>query len=156
MTKRAASMAAVVALSWIMLSAPASHAGEINTGYFGNVAIEGYDPVAYFREGRARKGDPAYSYEWFGAEWHFSTPENRLIFEEDPIAFTPQYGGLCADGVAYGAVTANIDPELFSIIDGKLYLSYDPEAKREIEEIAGQLGRAEENWPEVQKRFVGN
>lgn len=130
--------------------------GEVNTGYFGNVAIKGYDPVAYFVEGRARKGSPDVAYSWLGAEWHFTSRENRTLFETNPISYAPQYGGYCADGVAYGALTANIDPEAFAIVDGKLYLNYDPLAKREIEEIPGQIDRADANWPDVQERFLGN
>lgn len=130
-------------------------AGEVNTGYFGNVAIEGYDPVAYFTEGRAVKGRPDLAYEWLGAEWHFAKPEHRELFRSDPISYAPQYGGMCADGVAYGMVTVNLDPEAFSIIDGKLYLNHDPGANQELREIPGQLAKADANWPEVRERFLG-
>lgn len=131
-------------------------AGEINTGYFGNVAIEGYDTVAYFEEGRAVRGSADYSYEWFGAEWHFSKPEHRALFKENPLAYSPQYGGLCADGVSYGGMTANIDPEAFSIIDGKLYLNADMAAKEELDNDPSRIESAETNWPKVKKRFTGN
>ena len=128
-------------------------AGEINTGYFGNVAIEGYDPVAYFTEGKAVKGKAEYAHDWLGAEWHFANADHLQRFIADPVAYSPQYGGMCADGVAYGTMTVNIEPEVFSIIDGKLYLAFDPGAKQEIEELPGQLEKAEANWPEVKARF---
>jgi YHS domain-containing protein len=147
------SMAALVsAPSW----AGELKAGEMNTGYFGNVAIKGYDTVAYFEQGKAIKGDPDYSYEWFGAKWHFSNPEYRALFKENPLAYSPQYGGLCADGVSYGGMTVNIDPEAFSIIDGKLYLNADLAAKEELENDPSRIESAEANWPKVKKRFTKN
>lgn len=153
-TVRAGFTAGLAAIA-LGVSAIAAPAGEVNTGYFGNVAIKGYDPVAYFEEGRAVKGSPDNAHEWLGAEWYFSNPRYQALFEEDPLAYAPQYGGLCADGVAYGAMTVNIDPESFVIIDGKLYLNYDPEAARELQEIPGQVGRADEKWPEVKQRLSG-
>lgn len=128
-------------------------AAEVNTGYFGNVAIEGYDPVAYFTEGRAVKGTAEFVHEWLGAEWHFANADHLGRFVADPVSYAPQYGGMCADGVAYGTMSVNIEPEIFSIIDGKLYLAFDPGAKQEIEELPGQLDKAEANWPEVRERF---
>lgn len=144
------------ALTTASSQAGEANAGEINTGYFGNVAIKGYDTVAYFEEGRAVKGSPDYSYEWFGAEWRFSKPEHRALFEENPLAYSPQYGGLCADGVSYGGMTANIDPEAFSIIDGKLYLNADMGAKEELDNDPTRVESAEANWPKVRTRFKGN
>ena len=61
--------------------------GDINTGYFGNVAIKGYDPVAYFTMGKATPGDPAISAEWLGAEWYFANTRDRDLFVADPIAY---------------------------------------------------------------------
>lgn len=131
-------------------------AGEINTGYFGNVAIKGYDSVAYFTKHRAIKGSEDFSYDWLGARWIFSSEEHKMMFAENPVNYAPQYGGHCADGIAYGDLTRNIDPQAWRIIEGKLYLNYDQGAAAEIEEIAGQLQKSEENWPEVRARLLGN
>lgn len=122
--------------------------GEVNTGYFGNVAIKGYDPVAYFTEGKATPGDPAITAKWLGAEWHFASTKDRDLFIANPIAYAPQYGGHCADGMAYvsTAVTVNIDPTAWSVIDGKLYLSYDPGSAKDLAEGAGLIGKADANW----------
>ena len=122
--------------------------GDINTGYFGNVAIKGYDPVAYFTMGKATPGDPAISAEWLGAEWYFANTRDRDLFVADPIAYAPQYGGHCADGMAYvdTAVTINIDPTAWSVIDGKLYLSYDPGSAKDLAEGDGLIGKADTNW----------
>jgi YHS domain-containing protein len=131
-------------------------AGEINTGYFGNVAIKGYDSVAYFTKQRAIKGSEDFSYDWLGARWIFSSEEHKVMFAKNPVNYAPQYGGHCADGIAYGDLTRNIDPLAWRIIEGKLYLNYGQGAAAEIEEIAGQLQKSEENWPEVRARLLGN
>jgi YHS domain-containing protein len=125
-------------------------AGEVNTGYFGNVAIKGYDPVAYFTEQRAIKGNEDISHKWLGAEWNFSSEKHKKLFSENPVKFAPQYGGFCADGIAYGDFTTNIDPQAWRIIEGKLYLNYDHGSAAELEEVEGQLAKIEKNWPEVQ------
>lgn len=129
-------------------NAQAVKAGNINTGYFGNVAIKGYDPVSYFTAGKPLVGDPAISTNWLGAEWHFASKKNRDLFVADPISYAPQYGGHCADGMAYvaTAVTVNIDPTAWRIIDGKLYLNYDPGSAADLEGTAGLVGKADANW----------
>lgn len=129
-------------------------AGEINTGYFGNVAIKGYDPVAYFTLHRAVKGSKQHSLEWLGAEWHFASDEHRQRFSASPVKYAPQYGGHCADGIAYGDRTTNIDPEAWRIIEGKLYLNYDKGSAAELEEVPGQLEKVEANWPKVKAQLV--
>lgn len=62
-------------------------AGEINTGYFGNVAIKGYDSVAYFTKHRAIKGSEDFSYDWLGARWIFSSEEHKVMFAENPVNY---------------------------------------------------------------------
>lgn len=135
----------------VLVFSAAAKAGEVNTGYFGNVAIKGYDPVAYFTDSRARKGSDDIAYKWLGAEWHFSSDQHRALFSKQPVKYAPQYGGYCADGVAYGDTTANIDPEAWRIIDGKLYLSYDPGSAAELTDVPGQLNKAEANWPRIRE-----
>jgi hypothetical protein len=106
-----------------LLAAGSASAVEYNTGYFGNVAIEGFDTVAYFTEGTARKGSPDITTEWQGATWQFASAENRDLFIKDPAAYAPQFGGLCTEGVAFGEITVNLTPESFAIVDGKLYMN---------------------------------
>ena len=96
-------------------------AGEINTGSRGSVAIKGYDPVAYFTEQRAVMGELTISHEWLGAIWRFSNEKHKTLFTRDPVKYAPQYGGYCADGVTYGVLVTDIDPEAWRIINGKLY-----------------------------------
>jgi YHS domain-containing protein len=145
----------LLAMTLINTSGLAS-AGEVNTGYFGNVAIKGYDPVAYFTEDRAVKGSENFSHAWLGADWNFSSEKNKKLFTENPVQYAPQYGGHCSDGIAYGDTTTNIDPEAWRIIAGKLYLNYDQGAAVEIEEIDGQIARAEDNWPKIRTSLIAS
>ena len=112
-------------------------------------AIEGYDSVAYFTEKKPIQGRPDLSYEWQGASWYFSTPENRELFIAAPEKYAPQYGGYCAYGVSQG-VTPEIDPHAFHVQDGKLYLNLSKVVlKRWKEDIPGYIKDADKNWPEL-------
>ncbi|MGI9503249.1 MAG: YHS domain-containing (seleno)protein [Geminicoccaceae bacterium] len=126
----------------------------INTGYFGDVAIKGYDPVAYFTEGKAIKGSDAHAYRWLGATWHFANAEHKDMFTRNPVTYAPQYGGHCADGVSFGTITTNIDPTAFRIIDGKLYLNYDPGAASGLEADLAKVTNGQQYWPEVKASLI--
>jgi hypothetical protein len=90
-------------------------------------AIRGYDPVAYFIDNKAVAGDRHFtSTSLINKQlvtWHFSSLQNKQLFERDPEKYTPQYGGYCAYAMSYGLVVSS-DPHAFSIIDDKLYLNY--------------------------------
>jgi YHS domain-containing protein len=155
--KRTTRLWGLTALAAIGLSAEtrAVLADEsVNTGYFGGVAIMGYDPVAYFTENRAVKGSEKYSYDWLGTPWHFASREHQEMFASQPIKYAPQYGGYCAGEVVAGSVTVDIDPNAFKIIDGKLYLIYD---KPDADDFAAHAGdyvtAADANWPKVKARL---
>jgi YHS domain-containing protein len=122
----------VCCISLLGLAAQVQASDEVNTGYFGNVAIKGYDPVSYFTEGQAVPGSDKYTYEWLGASWHFSSAGNQQKFSMSPLDYAPQYGGYCAVGVAMGTRTKDIDPEAWEIIDGKLYLNYSKEVAKQF------------------------
>lgn len=114
-------------------------------------AIKGYDPVAYFKEGKPVKGDGEQKLEWKGATWYFSSEENKNLFEANPEDYAPQYGGYCAYGVAKGGLY-KIEPEAWKIVDGKLYLNYSFKFQKEWEEdIPGYITEANKNWPELIK-----
>jgi YHS domain-containing protein len=123
----------------------------VNTGYFGNVAIEGYDTVAYFTDGKATKGSEKYSYDWLGASWQFATDEHRKLFQANPISYVPQFGGVCAEGMAYNEMTVNIEPEAWQIIEGKLYITAGAAF---VEDMAALRPKAEENWPAVARELT--
>lgn len=115
-------------------------------------AIRGYDPVAYFTEGRPVKGSPAFTHRWNGAAWRFSSAENRDRFAAAPQAYAPQYGGYCAYGVASG-YAVKIEPDAWSVADGKLYLNYDRRVQADWrKDVPGYVRKADANWPGVLAR----
>ena len=148
-------LAALVAL--LMFGSPVAAGEAVNTGLFGGVAIKGYDPVAYFTEGKAMKGSEKFAYDWLGTPWHFASAKHRDMFSADPARYAPQFGGYCTLGVAVdGHAAENIDPErAWRIVDGKLYFVYDPTYVQELDGPARAewLAKAEANWPEVQARL---
>jgi YHS domain-containing protein len=73
---------------------------RINKTTLDSLALKGYDPVAYFREGRPVEGRKEFAYQWMEATWRFSSAENRDAFARDPEKYTPQYGGYCAWGIS--------------------------------------------------------
>jgi YHS domain-containing protein len=152
---RAFRVVLVAALAAIASSAPAGAGTAVNTGYFGGVAIEGYDTVAYFTDGRATKGSEEFAYDWLGVTWLFANAEHRDLFAKKPVQYAPQYGGHCALGTAFGESTANIDPEAWSIVDGKLYLQYSKGGRDEWErDRANRIAAADQKWPEVKARLA--
>lgn len=88
-----------------------------------NIAIDGFDTVAYFTDGEAIKGNSKYKLELSGVTWHFKNQKNLMLFKQSPKKYTPQYGGYCAYAMSYGLVVSS-DPFAFSLIDDKLYLNY--------------------------------
>jgi len=112
-------------------------------------AIRGYDPVAYFTEGRPVKGSKEFTHRWNGAEWRFASAENRARFAAAPEKYAPQYGGYCAFGVA-GGYAVKIEPDAWSVVDGKLYLNYDRGVQASWKkDVPGYIRKADANWPAV-------
>lgn len=87
-----------------------------------NVAIRGYDTVAYFTEGKPIKGKSEFEHAWQGARWHFANTTHRDMFAVNPERYAPRYGGYCSMGLAIGEFS-DADPEVWTIVDGKLYLN---------------------------------
>ena len=142
-------------LTALMLgSAPALADNTVNTGYFGGVAIMGYDPVAYFTDSAAVKGSEEFSYDWLGTPWHFASRQHRELFKSEPVKYAPQFGGYCAGEVAFDGITVNIDPDAWRIIDGKLYLGYGKDFAADLEaHPQNWLPKAEANWPKVEAKL---
>lgn len=123
------------------------------SGLFGyeqsGVAIRGYDPVAYFTTGGPQQGSDQFVTEYQGATWKFASQEHLDLFEADPEKYAPQYGGYCAYGVAQGALV-KIEPENWSIIDGKLYLNYDDDVQKKWErDVPGFIGSADSRFTQL-------
>ncbi len=137
----------VAAVGLLSGAAATAQAGEVNIGYFGNVAIEGYDTVAYFTDNKAMKGSEKYSYNWLGATWLFASEEHRKLFAASPISYAPQYGGFCADGVSDGKghTQVNIWPTKWQIVNGKLYLV----ASAEFVDPPLPRDQGDKNWQRI-------
>jgi YHS domain-containing protein len=89
------------------------------------IALQGYDPVAYFKQKKAVKGKKEMSFTFDGIVYYFSSNANLDSFKKTPTTYEPQYGGWCAYAMGYTGEKVEIDPETFKIIDGKLYLFYN-------------------------------
>lgn len=117
----------------------------------GKIAIKGYDPVAYFTQHAPVKGSPIYTWDWLGATWQFSSAADRDEFAKSPEKYAPQYGGYCAYGVSQGHAVP-IDPEAWSIIEGKLYLNYSKSVQKTwSSDIPGYVDKANRNWPALHR-----
>ena len=76
----------------VVLMSCSSSLHPVNVGE-GGAAIKGYDPVAYFTEGKPGKSSDQFAFQWKGAKWLFSSKENLGLFMANPEQFAPQYGG---------------------------------------------------------------
>jgi YHS domain-containing protein len=139
-------VAAAAALA--ILAATPVLAGTVNE--VNGLAIKGYDPVAYFTEGRAVDGSPEYVATLGGATFEFASAANRDLFAADPSKYAPQYGGFCAFGTS-GGYKADVDPQAFTIVGDRLYLNYNLDIRQQwSKDVAGHVAKADENWPAVQ------
>ena len=129
--------------------AAADAAPQVYTESSSGLAIRGTDPVAYFTEGEAVAGNSEYQTEWNGAVWQFASAENQELFESDPEAYAPQYGGYCAKAMSEGNVVS-VDPEAWKIVDDKLYLNYSKGVQQQwLEDVEGNIALADEMYPDV-------
>ena len=141
-----------------LISTAAKAEPPINTlknslfGGKGDSAINGYDTVAYFTQGQAVKGQDANTYEWMGAKWKFASVANLDLFKSSPQKYAPQYGGYCAYGVTQDALV-KVEPEQFTVRDGKLYLNYDAEVQTKwLKDPAGYIKTADAKFAALLKK----
>ena len=117
-----------------------------------DVAILGYDTVAYFTEGRPVKGNSEFAFSWQDAKWHFSSAKHRDLFAANPEQYAPQFGGHCAMALTRGVVKV-IDPEAWIVSEGKLYLSFSKKGLGMFrQDVAGHIKESENNWAKFQKQ----
>ena len=114
-----------------------------------NEAVSGYDPVAYFTEGKAVKGIRQFRLQHQGADWLFSSQKNLDLFKDNTEKYSPQYGGHCAFNASKGdAIKAN--PNNFNIVNDKLYLNYDSYTQSLwYKNQAELIEKGDANWPTV-------
>jgi hypothetical protein len=127
-------------------------ADAVSTSRFSDVAVSGYDPVAYFTDNQPVRGRKEFTARWNGAEWRFASAAHRDAFVAEPARYAPQYGGYCAWAVSQG-YTAPADPDAWKIVGSKLYLNYDREiAAKWEQDIPGNIVSADDKWPSLQAR----
>lgn len=120
----------VLAIATLILSTVAAQAQSNPTvrkqqfNLENGLAIQGYDPVAYFTQNKAIKGSAANAFTYKNITYRFATPANLKTFQENPEKYEPQYGGWCAYALGATGEKVEIDPETFKVKDGKLFLFY--------------------------------
>jgi len=144
-------MPRILAALLLALAATAQAAGENNVDSSG-LALKGYDPVAYFTEGRPVQGKAEFTARHEGAVYRFASVVNRDAFAAAPAKYVPEYGGYCAFGTASG-YKAPIEPDAWTIVDGKLYLNYNQSVRsRWASDIPGYIRKADSQWPVIRSK----
>ncbi|MDN3654839.1 YHS domain-containing (seleno)protein [Ferruginibacter paludis] len=114
------------------------------------VAIQGYDPVAYFSQDKAVKGNQQFAAVADGVTYHFSSAANKDLFVKDYKKYEPQYGGWCAYAMGAANEKVEVDPETFKIVNGKLYLFYHSWVNNTLnkwnKDEANLKTKADKNW----------
>ena len=114
-----------------------------------SVAIQGYDPVAFFTQNRPVKGLPEFESQYHGARYLFASADDKAMFDANPAKYEPQFGGFCAYAVSEGH-TAPVKIEAFMIVNGRLLMQYDLDIKKTFEkDPQGRPAKADKNWPGI-------
>ena len=114
--------------------------------------ISGYDPVAYFTDGKAMKGSGYHVTEYNGVTYTFASRNHKELFQRNPEKYVPAYGGYCAYGVAVGKKFVS-DPEAWKVVDGTLYLNLDKDIQGKwAKDIPGYIQKSEANWKNIKDK----
>ncbi|MGD9954176.1 MAG: YHS domain-containing (seleno)protein [Burkholderiales bacterium] len=125
-----------------------SPVNAVSDGEDKHLMLFGHDVVSYFTEGRHRAGSPAHKSVHKGVTFRFASAEHKKLFDEAPAKYIPQYGGYCANGIAYGIPWGG-DADTWRIIDGRLYI-FGGAGSRDafLLDERGNLALAERYWKE--------
>ena len=114
------------------------------------VILKGYDVVAYFKQGRPLKGNPAIESTYQGVTYLFASSANKADFDKDPAKYVPRYGGFCAYGVANGVIADIESPNAFTVYKGKLYIGGNQDALKSFKtNIDDNIGKADTYWRQL-------
>ena len=117
------------------------------------IGIQGFDPVAYFKQGKAVKGSKDLAVTAEGITYYFSSPENKEAFKRSPLAYEPEYGGWCAYAMGAKGEKVPVDPATFKIINNKLYLFYNQFFNNTLKswnkDEANLKAKADQNWQKI-------
>lgn len=115
-------------------------------------ALEGYDPVAYFTQNKAVRGDGFIKSEFEGQTYLFATKDDKELFDKNPSKYAPQYGGWCAFGVSVNK-KFHADPRAFVVHKDKLYVNVNADILKKFkEDLTGNIKKAENNWSQIKEK----
>ncbi len=122
----------------------------------GPLALRGHDAVAYIADGQATRGTADHATLHEGAVYRFASAKNKATFEADPARYLPAFGGFCAYGAAVGAKFDG-DPEVFAVVNGRLYLNLNSDIQQKWEEdVQGNIAKANKNWRSLQNTAIAD
>lgn len=146
----------IVILAWSILSAITGFAqtAEVRKKQYNleasGLAIEGYDPVAYFTMHKAVEGKKEFQAVYNGVMYYFSSKSSRDEFTRNPTRYEPQFGGWCAYAMGKNGEKVEVDPRTFKVLDGKLYLFYNKYFNNTLKSWNQDEGhlkmQADKNW----------
>jgi len=114
--------------------------------------LSGYDPVAYFTDGKPVRGSGYHVAVQDGVTYAFANADHKKLFIANPNKYLPVYGGYCAYGVAVGKKFV-ADPEVWKVVDGTLYLNLDKGIQDKWQkDIPGHIKKANGNWSDIKDK----
>jgi hypothetical protein len=148
-----AGLAAYAALVFILAAGPPTSRAAANEriviDWHTGLAIGGYDPVAFFTDGKPIVGSADLELRYGGAIWRFTNVGNRAAFAANPDVYMPQYGGYDPLGVAHGVAVAG-NPDVWLIAGERLFLFYDGDRRDKFAANPDRvIGSADRKWPDV-------
>jgi YHS domain-containing protein len=118
-----------------------------------SLAIEGYDPVAYFTQNKSLRGNKEHALNHEGVSYYFASAQNKELFKANPSKYEPQYGGWCAYAMGAKGEKVSVDPETFKILNGKLYLFYNSYFNNTLKswnkDENNLRTKADQNWTKI-------
>lgn len=147
-------VAALALAALFAVAAAGAHAGltqRIVVDWRTGLAISGYDPVAFFTDGKPMAGKPDIELRYGGVVWRFANVGNRAAFADRPDVYMPQYGGYDPVGIARGVPVAG-NPDIWIIVSERLYLFYDAAQRaRFVADMPRLTAAAQRKWPAVER-----
>jgi hypothetical protein len=150
-----AGLLAYAGLAFALAAGPGASAGErIVIDWHTGLAINGYDPVAFFTDGKPVLGSADLELRQSGVVWRFTNVGNRAAFAAAPNVYMPQYGGYDPVGVARGLAVAG-NPNVWMITGQRLFLFYDGVRRQKFTGDPNRVtASADRKWPEVQRSLT--
>ena len=143
----------IKSIAAIALLSVSAYAGDlVNVSGASKAAVSGYDTVAFFTDAKAVNGSPFIAAEYQGATYYFASEEHKKLFTASPEKYAPQTGGFCTYGVGRGKLFP-VDITTWQVRDGKLYLNLNQDILKKFNaDFAGNVAKADKNWPDLVKK----